>query len=78
MVNWTAEKLKALGASIELADVGTQTLPDGRVLPLPKVILAKLGKVSKRCDQKLSVETRNDQSMCKNTKISCDYDNSLR
>lgn len=47
MVNWTAEKLKALGASIELADVGTQTLPDGKVLPLPKVILGKLGKVSK-------------------------------
>lgn len=46
MVDWTAEKLRALGAQIELADVGTQKLPDGKVIPLPKVILGILGKVS--------------------------------
>lgn len=47
MVKWTANRLKALGATVELADVGTQTLPDGKKLPLPKVILAQLGNVSK-------------------------------
>lgn len=46
MVNWTAEKLKALGTSIELADVGKQTLPNGTTIPLPKVILGTLGNVS--------------------------------
>lgn len=46
MVEWTAEKLKLLGTTIELADVGTQTLPDGKILPLPKVILGILGNVS--------------------------------
>lgn len=45
MVEWTAAKLKALGTEIELADLGTQTLPDGKTLPLPKAILGILGKV---------------------------------
>ncbi|XP_055603022.1 cytosolic non-specific dipeptidase [Uranotaenia lowii] len=43
MVNWVADRLKALGATIELADVGKQTLSDGRVLDLPHVILGTLG-----------------------------------
>lgn len=46
MVKWTAEKLKALGTTIELADVGKQTLPNGTVIPLPNVILGTLGNVS--------------------------------
>lgn len=46
MVNWTADRLKALGATVELADVGKQTFPDGRVLDLPNVILGTLGNVS--------------------------------
>lgn len=46
MVNWTAEKLKSLGVTVELADVGEQTLHDGCVLPLPEVILGVLGNVS--------------------------------
>lgn len=46
MINWTADKLKALGTTIELADVGVQTLPDGQTIPLPKVILGILGNVS--------------------------------
>lgn len=46
MINWTADKLKALGTTIELADVGMQTMPDGTTLPLPKVILGILGNVS--------------------------------
>ncbi|KAH8361679.1 hypothetical protein KR084_011451, partial [Drosophila pseudotakahashii] len=44
MVNWTADRLKALGAEIELADVGQQTLPSGQIIPLPKVLLGTLGK----------------------------------
>lgn len=46
MVNWVADRLKALGATVELADVGKQTFPDGRVLDLPNVILGTLGNVS--------------------------------
>lgn len=46
MVDWTAEKLKALGAQVEQAELGTQTLPDGQTLPLPKAILGVLGNVS--------------------------------
>lgn len=46
MVNWTADKLRALGTQIELADIGTQTLSDGSKIPLPKVLLGTLGNVS--------------------------------
>lgn len=49
MVDWTAEKLKALGTTIELADVGKQKLPNGTTIPLPKVILGTLGNVSRIC-----------------------------
>lgn len=45
MVEWTAAKLRALGAQVELAELGTQTLPDGTKLQLPKAILANLGNV---------------------------------
>lgn len=47
MVDWTAAKLKALGAQVELADLGEQTLHDGTKIPLPKAILGQLGNVSK-------------------------------
>lgn len=43
MVNWVADRLRALGATVELADVGKQTLSDGRVIDLPNVILGSLG-----------------------------------
>lgn len=46
MIEWTKTKLEALGASVELRDVGKQTLPDGRVIPLPNVIFGQLGTVS--------------------------------
>lgn len=46
MVNWTKAKLEGLGAKCELRDVGSQTLPDGRVIPLPNVIFGELGNVS--------------------------------
>lgn len=47
MMKWTAERLRALGATIEMVDVGTQKLPDGTILPLPNVIFGTLGTVIK-------------------------------
>ncbi|XP_061386530.1 cytosolic non-specific dipeptidase-like [Musca vetustissima] len=44
MVEWTAEKLIALGAEVELVDIGEEELPGGQKIPLPNVILAELGK----------------------------------
>lgn len=46
MINWTADKLRALGVSLQLEDIGVQKLHDGREIPLPKVILGVLGNVS--------------------------------
>ena len=37
------EELKSLGAAIEFVDLGSQTLPDGTVLPLPPVLMGELG-----------------------------------
>ncbi|XP_073847644.1 cytosolic non-specific dipeptidase 2 [Musca autumnalis] len=48
MVEWTADKLKALGAEVELADIGEQELVGGKKIPLPNVILADLGKDPKK------------------------------
>ncbi|XP_055538804.1 cytosolic non-specific dipeptidase [Wyeomyia smithii] len=48
MVNWVADRLRTLGATVELADVGKQTLPDGRVIDLPNVILGSLGNDAKK------------------------------
>lgn len=45
MMDWAAAKLKKLGAQVELAELGTQTLPDGTTLPLPHAILGVLGNV---------------------------------
>lgn len=39
MLEWALAKLQALGATVELRDIGTQTLPDGSVIPLPPVLL---------------------------------------
>lgn len=44
MVDWIAAKLKALGAEVELADLGTQTFVDGQVLASANAILGVLGK----------------------------------
>lgn len=48
MVEWTAERLKHLGATVEFCDVGTQDLPDGRTIPLPPVIIGSFGKDPKK------------------------------
>lgn len=46
VIDWAAQKLRKLGADVELVDIGNQTLYGGRVIPLPKVILGTLGNVS--------------------------------
>ncbi|XP_054275860.1 cytosolic non-specific dipeptidase [Macrosteles quadrilineatus] len=43
MVKWTESRLKSLGASVELCDVGDQIMHDGQKVPLPPVILGSLG-----------------------------------
>lgn len=48
MVEKVADDLKKLGATIELADIGKQTLTDGTELPLPPVILGHLGEDPKK------------------------------
>ncbi|KAL5006917.1 hypothetical protein ScPMuIL_015723 [Solemya velum] len=48
MVEWTAKRLEALGATYELVDIGDQTLPDGTKLPLPPVLLGHLGTDPKK------------------------------
>lgn len=42
MVKFVAAKLKNLGATIELRDVGEQLLPSGEKIPLPPVLLGTL------------------------------------
>lgn len=43
MVKWTEVKLKELGATTELADIGVQKLPNDTEIPLPPVLLGNLG-----------------------------------
>lgn len=43
MVQWTASRLEALGVSTELRELGTQTLHDGKTIPLPPVLLGSYG-----------------------------------
>merc|ERR1719367_564277 len=43
MIEWAGNELKGLGASVEYADVGMQTLHDGTQIKLPPVLMAQLG-----------------------------------
>lgn len=45
MVHWMQDKLKEVGASTELRDVGFQTI-DGKEVKLPPVLIGTLGNVS--------------------------------
>ncbi|KAJ7338626.1 hypothetical protein JRQ81_012528 [Phrynocephalus forsythii] len=45
MVKIAAARLQDLGAKVTLTDIGIQQLPDGQIISLPPVILAKLGDV---------------------------------
>lgn len=42
------QHLEQLGAVCELEDVGTQTLPDGKTIPLPPILYGQLGKDPKK------------------------------
>lgn len=48
MVKWVGQKLTELGANVEYKDVGMQTLPDGRKIPLPPVLFGSLGNDPKK------------------------------
>jgi nonspecific dipeptidase len=37
------KQLRELGATVELADIGMQTLPDGSQIPLPPLVFGQLG-----------------------------------
>lgn len=45
MVHWMQDKLKEVGASTELRDVGVQNI-DGKEVQLPPVLVSVLGNVS--------------------------------
>ncbi|XP_076645456.1 cytosolic non-specific dipeptidase 2 [Halictus rubicundus] len=48
MMKWMEDRLKDLGATTELADVGKETLPNGDEIPLPPVLLGTLGLDKKK------------------------------
>ncbi|KAK9500669.1 hypothetical protein O3M35_001893 [Rhynocoris fuscipes] len=43
MMKWACARIKKLGGSTELCDIGSQKLPDGRTIKLPPVILGTIG-----------------------------------
>lgn len=43
IVEVTAGYIKQLGGSVELVDMGKQKLPEGSEIPLPPILLGKLG-----------------------------------
>nr|KAF6421984.1 carnosine dipeptidase 2 [Rousettus aegyptiacus] len=43
MMEVAAGDIKQLGGSVELVDIGKQKLPDGSEIPLPPILLGKLG-----------------------------------
>lgn len=47
MVHHTAEQMKSLGVEVEIANIGEQNL-NGEIIPLPPVILGKLGDDPKK------------------------------
>uniref|UniRef100_A0A4W3HXE3 Cytosolic non-specific dipeptidase n=1 Tax=Callorhinchus milii TaxID=7868 RepID=A0A4W3HXE3_CALMI len=48
MVKFVAKEVERLGGTVELADIGQQTLPDGSQIPLPPILLATLGNDPKK------------------------------
>uniref|UniRef100_A0A3Q3GAW4 Carnosine dipeptidase 1 n=1 Tax=Labrus bergylta TaxID=56723 RepID=A0A3Q3GAW4_9LABR len=43
MMEMTAQKLRLMGGTVELVDIGEQELPDGQTVTLPKVVTAQFG-----------------------------------
>ncbi|XP_073646920.1 beta-Ala-His dipeptidase isoform X1 [Tursiops truncatus] len=48
MTDLAADRLRNLGAHVDLVDAGFQQLPDGQSLPIPPIILAALGNDPKK------------------------------
>ncbi|XP_024610601.1 beta-Ala-His dipeptidase isoform X4 [Neophocaena asiaeorientalis asiaeorientalis] len=48
MMGLAADRLRNLGAHVDLVDTGFQQLPDGQSLPIPPIILAELGNDPKK------------------------------
>ncbi|XP_023352048.2 beta-Ala-His dipeptidase isoform X1 [Sarcophilus harrisii] len=48
MMDIAADKLRHLGASVDLIEMGPQQLPDGQTLPIPPILLAELGNDPKK------------------------------
>lgn len=48
MMEVAAADIKQLGGSVELVDIGKQKLPDGSEIPLPPILLGKLGSDPRR------------------------------
>uniref|UniRef100_A0AAR5PGA7 Peptidase M20 dimerisation domain-containing protein n=1 Tax=Dendroctonus ponderosae TaxID=77166 RepID=A0AAR5PGA7_DENPD len=48
MIEWAADKLRALGATVDIRDIGRQKLDDGSEIPLPPVLLGTLGTDPKK------------------------------
>ncbi|XP_065745894.1 beta-Ala-His dipeptidase isoform X2 [Phocoena phocoena] len=48
MMGLAADRLRNLGARVDLVDAGFQQLPDGQSLPIPPIILAELGNDPKK------------------------------
>jgi len=46
--NWTADKLKELGATIEMQELGMQKMSDGTEIPLPPLVFGHLGNDPKK------------------------------
>ncbi|XP_078396012.1 cytosolic non-specific dipeptidase-like isoform X1 [Cetorhinus maximus] len=44
MMQVVGERIKGLGGTIELTDLGNEELPCGKIIPLPPVVLGELGK----------------------------------
>lgn len=48
MIEWTKKQIEALGGTCELEPLGDQTLPDGKKIPLPPILLGTLGNDPKK------------------------------
>lgn len=48
MIKWAEAQFKQLGATTELAELGSQKLPNGKEIPLPPVLLGSLGNDPKK------------------------------
>jgi len=48
MIDWAQHRLEKLGTKCEQKDIGLQTLPDGRKIPLPPVLFGQLGNDPKK------------------------------